>query len=135
MFRLIARPFLVAVLAVLALNEPSSAQPGKDKRPEEPKPVTSAAKAVALAARLAKPINLDKPIENDTLEEVIERLVEQYQLKFWIDVNAFEAEGRAIEGQPLKLPKLTGVRLDYVLRRLLRQVNGEYIIRDGIIEV
>ena len=136
MFRRMTSMVLAAALAAPVLNVRLSAQPAAEKPATTPKPITAAAKAVALVAKLAKPIDLDRPAENDTLEAVIQRLAKQHRLTVWINKEAFKADGTdTVEETPVDLPPMMGIPLDTLLRRLLRPVSGDFIIRDGIIEV
>ena len=128
MFRRMTCMVFAAALAAPVLNARLSAQPAAEKPVTTPKPMTAAAKAVALAARLARPIDFDRPAENDTLGAVIQRLAKQHRLTVWINKEAFKAEGAdAVEETPVDLPPAAWVfHSTALLHRLLRPVNGDY---------
>lgn len=135
MFRRMVRTVAVAALAALILPAPSPAQPVPEPPASKPRPMTAAAKAVAMTALLARPIDF-KPVEFDTLQAALDRLAKQHQLNFWINKEPFSAEGNdMVEQTPVELRPLKGVPFDTVLRRLLRPVSGDFIIRDGIVEI
>lgn len=95
-------------------------------------------KVKELREKLAKPINLEKGIDANTpLKDALDFLQDRYDLTILIDTAAFEADQqlKEVESQPVKLPKMLGVSLGTVLRLLLSQVNGTYLIRRDYIEV
>jgi hypothetical protein len=95
-------------------------------------------KVKELKTKLEKPINLEKGFEPNTqLKDALEFLSDRYDLTILIDTKAFEddLQVKEIETQPVKLPKMIGVSLGTVLRLLLSQVNGTYILRREFVEV
>ncbi len=137
MFRSIAGLCLLSVLSTLVPNERCSAQPKEEEPSNKAQPFTFSRNAVALASRLATRINLDKPLEDERLEAVLKAFDDRHQLSFWVDTAAIRDDvgGESVEEMKVNLPKVTGGRLDTVLRRLLKQVDVGYVLRDGFIEV
>jgi hypothetical protein len=85
------------------------------------------------------PATLEMGFPPDTpLKEALEFLSDRYGLTILVDATAFsEAEdgGGSVEDAPVRLPKLTGIPLSTILRALLDQVKGTYVIRPGYIEL
>jgi RNA polymerase sigma factor (sigma-70 family) len=86
---------------------------------------------------LAKPVSLENGFpDNTTLREATEFLSSNFDVPILVDTQAFKTEGNdAVEETPVKLRKIIGIKLDTVLRLLLDQVNGTYLIRTSYIEV
>jgi RNA polymerase sigma factor (sigma-70 family) len=86
---------------------------------------------------LAKPVSLENGIPvNTTLREAMECLSSNYDVPILFDTQAFKDKGiDVVEDTPVKLSKMIGIRLETILRLLLDQVNGTYLIRTGYIEV
>src|SRR5260370_38585316 len=79
--RPIASAFLLAVLALLALGRQSFPQSRGDKQAKAPMPAGAQAKTMALAARLAKPVTLDKAIDPNTpLKDALEFFSDRYKI-------------------------------------------------------
>jgi tetratricopeptide (TPR) repeat protein len=93
-------------------------------------------KTKELRDKLNKTVNIEKAIDNAPLRDVIEFLSDKYELTILVDTQAFDQQGqKAVEDAPVKLPKMPGVTLSTVLRLLLSQVNGTYLIRRDYIEI
>jgi RNA polymerase sigma factor (sigma-70 family) len=88
---------------------------------------------------LQHPVNIEKAMEGPPLREVLEYLTDKYGVKFIVDTMAFERDGvcggKNVLDTPVNLPRLPGVSLSTVLRFLLTQVNGAYLVRKDYIEV
>ncbi len=71
------------------------------------------------------------------LKDAISFLIDRYGLPIIIDTEAFRNDvgTNDVENQTVKLTKVAGVSLGTVLRLLLAQVQGTYIIRREFIEV
>src|SRR5205823_6035346 len=79
---------------------------------------------------------IEKAIDNAPLRDVIEFLSDKYEMTILVDTQAFDQQGqKTVEDSPVKLPKMPGVTLSTVLRLLLSQVNGTYLIRRDYIEI
>jgi len=92
----------------------------------------------AIADKLLLSITLEKGIEANTpLKDALEYLGDRYDLTFLINLEAFKEDLSRMDmkDQPVKLPKLTEVRLSTVLRMLLAQVDGTYVIRTDHVEI
>src|SRR5262245_13029103 len=108
---------LVLGLAGLLVVGGLSAQ--QDKQPAAP-PESAAAKAAAIAAKLAKPIKIDKAIDEAPLREVLEFLGQQAGVNFVINEQALSGgpgmAAQAVAAGPaedlkVRLPKMGTVRL------------------------
>ncbi|HEX4590041.1 MAG TPA: sigma-70 family RNA polymerase sigma factor [Gemmataceae bacterium] len=93
----------------------------------------------AICEALQKETNLEKSVEGSPLKDVLEFLADYYHLTFIVDTQAFEAAGvgggRNVEDSPVNLPRRPGVSLRTVLRHLVAQVGGAYLIRKDHIEI
>jgi hypothetical protein len=91
-----------------------------------------------IRAQLAKPINLEKGFDPDTeLKDALEFLTDRFNLQFIVHSKDFEddLQVKEVERQHVGLPKMNGVPLFKILLLLLAQVNGDYVIRSGRIEI
>jgi hypothetical protein len=91
-----------------------------------------------LLTTLARPITLDKGIEANTpLNEALAMFQDRYELPILVDEEAFKNDlnQQDVTNQPVKLPRLTGVRLGTVLDKLLAQVQGAYLVKADHVEV
>jgi hypothetical protein len=95
--------------------------------------------AIKIRDMLNNPVSLDKAVEGSPLKDVLEYLSERYGLTFIVDTQAFEQAGvgggRNVQETPVNLPRMPGVTLATVLRFLLAQVNGTYLIRRDYVEI
>jgi hypothetical protein len=94
-------------------------------------------KALRVRDKLNQPVSIDKPIENAPLRDVLDFLSDKYDLTFIIDSQAFDQDrgDRNVEDKMVRLPKMPGVSLGTILRFLLAQVQGTYLIRRDYIEI
>src|SRR5262249_13928395 len=75
---------------------------------------------------------------NTPLQEAIEFLAETYNLPILINGEAFkeDAQVESVQDQAVRLPhRVHAIKLSTILRALLSQVNGDYLIRGDHIEV
>ena len=74
---------------------------------------------------------------NTPLREALSHIAERNSMTILIDDEAFKADSGQpdIEAQPIRLPRLTNVRLRTVLRAILEQVNGDYYVKDDVLMV
>ena len=95
--------------------------------------------ALKLRDKLNNPVTLEKAVEGSPLRDVLDFLAEKYDLTFIVDTQAFDQAGvgggRNVQDTQVNLPKMPGVTLGTVLRFLLAQVQGTYIIRRDYIEI
>lgn len=105
-----------------AANAP--AQPANSPEPPARDP-----RDIEVMKKLEHKVNLDKGIDPNTpLKDVFDFLSDRYELPIRIDQEAFTAAGvDAVEKRGVVLPKMVGVSLEALLRRLLRQIEP----RDG----
>lgn len=96
----------------------------------------AAKRPATLAEKLETPITLNGFDANTPLKEALEFLSDAHDFTVLIETEGFKAEGvPEIENQPVKLPKLRNVRLKTVLRLLMAQVQGAYLIRPEFVEI
>jgi hypothetical protein len=97
-----------------------------------------AAACKQLRAKLTQPISLEKGIDSNTpLKDAVEFLSDRYEIPLLVNEAAFpkDENGNSVMGHPVRLSKLTGVKLGTVLRLVLAQVQGTYLIRGDHIEI
>jgi RNA polymerase sigma factor (sigma-70 family) len=124
-------------------KEEKKPSPGNETAPpaeavaEQPKEI-SAARYRELRDKLSRPIDINRPIEaNTSLSLAMDFLSDRYDLTILINPVGFpeEVDGKSIEKQPIQLPRMRGIPLGDVLRWLVEQVNGAYVIRSYYIEI
>jgi tetratricopeptide (TPR) repeat protein len=88
-----------------------------------------------LKKKLNSPVSVD--LEQMALKDALSYLQERYNIPLIVDEEAFKSDLQVqdIKGQQVKLEKVAGISLGTVLRLLLSQVNGTYIIRREYIEI
>jgi hypothetical protein len=104
----------------------------------------------ALALVMALPVKADdKPLktkldqrvavefEAGPLKDALAQIGERYNIAFTIDTEAFKSECGIpdIEAQPVRLSRVTDIRLARALQLLLGQVRGTFVIRDGGVKI
>ena len=112
-------------------------KPNKDgqAKPVEGK-IVSANRARQWREKLDQPMTIEfEP--NTPLREALSHIAERNSMTILIDDEAFKADSGQpdIEAQPIRLPRLTNVRLRTVLRAILEQVNGDYYVRDDVLMI
>jgi RNA polymerase sigma factor (sigma-70 family) len=114
----------------------SAANASNVKSAATPTPASSLVQTATLIAKLTGPATIEKPIDGAILKDVLEFLHEQCDVRFIIDIQAFERIGKkTVEDEQVRLPKMTGVTLDTILRHVLAQVNGAVMVRNNHLEV
>jgi hypothetical protein len=128
MFRIVAP--ISALVMLLLLSAGKSGQPAKA---EQKHPTTT---AQAIRSRLAMPVSLDK-VENMSFKDAIEFLGERYHILILVNNSAFKEElaVESVDEQIIRLPRTAGVKLGSVLRMLVSQIKGAYLIRGDHIEI
>jgi hypothetical protein len=131
-FKFLCGAFLLA--GSLALVGALAAVRAEDKQP-----------APSLAAKLAKTVKFEgiEPDPKLTLQEVLDKLGKDNDVAFDVNEEAFRNEMvEDILGKPVAeraVPKLTNVRLEAVLRKVLGRLPSQsgvtYLIRPGVIEI
>jgi hypothetical protein len=90
-----------------------------------------------LSAQLSKVVDIEKAIEAP-LKDVLDFLADRFDLTIIVDEVAFknaETPLENVQDQRVKLPKLPGVTLSTVLRLVLSQIGGTYLVRRDYVEV
>lgn len=124
--KLVAVMFLV-VAATVARTAPDAAEV-KDK--ETPRTWRQTHE------RLAKPVTVVAIEANTPLKEALAYVSEKFGVNIVIDREAFKGEAPEPENLPVKLDRMTDVRLENWLTPLLQQVQGDFFVQpDGIIRV
>ncbi|MBI4305087.1 MAG: hypothetical protein HY678_02100 [Chloroflexi bacterium] len=87
--------------------------------------------------KLNTPITIDNIEPNTPLKEALGFLSEKFEIPFRIDVNAFKMDLMIVEAenQPVKLPRQMNVPLGMVLRQLVEQCQGTFVVQPDLIEV
>ncbi len=91
--------------------------------------------AVDLRERLETPITVE--FDAAPLKDALTHLTERYNIPILVETEAFKEAVQVpdVENNQVKLAKLVGVSVRTVLRQLVAQVQGEYVIRDGLVVV
>src|SRR5581483_10481403 len=110
--------------------------------PDKTKPADEHSKAAgdrraALCNKLEESVTIDKPIDNQPLKDVLEYLTDRYGVTFIVDNQAFDRDKglKNVEDSPVRLPKMSAVRLQTVLRYVLDQVSGVVLVRGDHLEI
>jgi hypothetical protein len=93
--------------------------------------------ALRIRDKLNQTVDVQKEIDNTPLKDVLSFLSDKYDVTFIVDVQAFDRDNanRTVEDSPVRLPKMPGVSLGTILRFVLAQVQGTYLIRRDYIEI
>jgi tetratricopeptide (TPR) repeat protein len=88
-----------------------------------------------LKDKVSQPVTVE--FEPGPLKDALGFLSERYGVPIIIDTEAFKSDlgVNDVENQQVRMPRLSGVSLGTVLRLLLAQVQGTFIIRREFIEV
>jgi hypothetical protein len=131
MFRFAAATALV----LISLSSPASGDPEQKGREKSKLPRT----AGEIRKILGSAVTLPRGIEANTpLREAMEFLADTYSLPILINSVAFkeDAQIESVQDQPVRLElPIRGIKLSAILRALLTQVNGDYLVRGDHIEV
>jgi hypothetical protein len=138
MFR--AASWCSVTLAVCAL---SLCEAQKEPVPEKAKPKPVGEKApprqaeIDWPATLNKSVSLQQGINPMPLQEAVENLENLVGITILIDSQAFRTDlsDDDVAGKQVKLPKMMGVHLRTVLRFLVEQINGDYLVLDDHVEI
>jgi hypothetical protein len=127
------------------VGDPKAASEAKESRPTEEEKDDAHMSVTRLRAKLNKPINLEHGIDANTpLKHALEFLSDRYEITILVDEAGFPSVD-VVEGgkstkltiveEHVRLPKMTGVSLDTVLRLLLSQLHATYLVRRDCLEV
>jgi hypothetical protein len=74
---------------------------------------------------------------NTPLREALSHIAERYGITILVDKEAFQTIQNQpdIDAQPVKLPRLVGVKLVTALRVVLQQVAGDFYTKDNVLTV
>lgn len=104
-------------------------------KPDDGQPRAAINSATQMRAALAKPATLAIDA-NTQLKDALDMIQDQLGMTILVDNEAFKEEGvPEVEQQPVRLPKLTNVKWRTILRLLLSQVQGDFLLRDGVVMV
>jgi hypothetical protein len=100
-----------------------------------PKVRPASRQAQELRAKLDVPITVE--FEPGPLKELLAFLQDRHGIPIIVDEDAFKTDEQLIDvkGQQVKLDKVVGVKLRTVLHLVLVQVNGDFLVRDGMVVV
>ena len=108
--------------------------PARSDDPKTPKPPAATAK-VEITDLLRKRISLEK--FEGTFSDAIKMLQEKYELPLVLDATLPRTtqDDEPLDKKPIKLPKLTNVPTDAVLRLVCDQVDAMFLVEPGHIRV
>jgi hypothetical protein len=150
MFRLVTVCSVIVLCVALSLAWSAPEHGEAARSPAPAKPLSPAADPGVLQnaakmddqfthviQKLNGPVSLEHGMDANTpLRDALEFLGDQRNILILLNTAAFKKQGiEDIDMAPVKMPKLTGVRLGAVLRLLLSQVNAAYLVRADYIEV
>jgi hypothetical protein len=116
-----------ALALVLAVALASARPPGES---EQKKP------AADLLGVLARKTDLEQGVTNTALKEVLQHLMDRWDVTILVDQEAYRAEGlQNIDENAINLPKLKNLRVTTVLRLVAKQVNGAFLVRPDYLEL
>jgi hypothetical protein len=114
------------------------AQPGNNQ--DQPKPreakILSGNRARQWREKLDQLITIEfEP--NTPLREALSHIADRYKMNILVDAETFKTDQNQpdIDNQPIRLPRLTEVKLVTVLRTILQQVGGDFYIKDDVLTV
>jgi hypothetical protein len=85
---------------------------------------------------LQKSITVDKAFNSVQLQTVLEYLSEKAGVSIVAETASFQSKGIAeIESQPIRLARQRDVTLDEVLRQVVSQIRGRYVVRRDVITI
>src|SRR5262245_35062596 len=118
---------LVAALVLAAVHAP--AQPS---RAEDAVAAQAVEKSPKLTDLLSRRVSLEKPFEGK-FKDAAELLAEKYELPIVLDPALREFAGGAaqcdgLEDKPVKLPKMTNVRVETLLRLTCEQADAMFLV-------
>src|SRR5689334_6832700 len=134
MFRSVSFVTWFAACVVCSWIGAGLALPGPSARAEQ---ANDTERAKAMRGKLAKPVTLENGLADNTpLRDAVEFISGPYDIKILVDTQAFKAAGvDAVEDQPVRLPKMIGIRLSTILRLLADQVQGTYLVHPEFVEL
>jgi hypothetical protein len=117
------------------------AKPMADGATNKNDPVKLVPRSRRVHKRLAQVVSQDAFEPKTKLKDALAFISERYAIPIIVNKKAFDAIGiKAVEEEPVELPKMTDVRLYTVLRILLAQIKGDtysgtYLVRPDHVEV
>lgn len=128
------------IIGFVALALTSWLPTGRSEQAKAPpaKAAKAASRASQICTSLARPISTEHEIPQGTpLVEALDFVKGNAAVTFLVNSDAFKNDLQIgePESQPVRLPKLTQIRLDTALRLLLRQANAAYLVRADHIEI
>jgi hypothetical protein len=130
----------LAATVLVALIGTALAQPTTPANAPVPQPVRAEPKVEKdLFKQLAARVTVQK--FDGTFKEAVKMLADAYDLTIVVDprLGAEDAQGAACDApaddRPVKLPKLTNVRLDTVLGLVVAQVKGKFLVYPDHIKI
>lgn len=130
---------LAAAALVAVVGTALAQQPKAGLAPVPAAPPAKGADKPDLPKLLATRVTVAK--FSGPFKDAVKLLADAYDLPLVIDPRLGEGEGMGmaacdgIDDKPVKLPKLTSVRLDTVLKILAEQVNGKFLVYPDHIKI
>jgi hypothetical protein len=80
--------------------------------------------------------NIDRPVEQAPLKDILEFMEDKFGLSIGIDQFAFRKAGiNDVRDRTINLPRMTGVSVAFVLEAAAQQVDGTVQVDDGRITI
>jgi RNA polymerase sigma factor (sigma-70 family) len=117
------------------------AKPMADDAANKKDPIKLVPRSRRVHKRLGQVVSQDAFQPKTKLKDALAFISERYSIPIIVNKRAFDAIGiKAVEEEPVELPKMTDVRLYTVLRILLAQIKGDvysgtYLVRPDHVEV
>jgi len=129
-------PVRLMLALVLALGLLAFAGQAQDKKPAaKPEEKVAALSINQLRDKLS--VLGEAELDAMPLREAVAFFQQTFGLTIVIDTEAFKTDLQIaeVENQQVKLPRLRGVKLETLLRKVISQVNGVLLFRPGHLEV
>ncbi|HEV3115748.1 MAG TPA: hypothetical protein VGY58_01765 [Gemmataceae bacterium] len=107
------------------------------KAADKREPARAEKPAESLRQKLGEAVGLPNGIQPNTpLRDALEFIGDRHEVTILVDAPAFKEDGvENIEEVPVRLPRMSGIRLDTVLRALAGQIKGVPLLRPDHIEI
>jgi hypothetical protein len=123
---------LIRASVFLIIGSSVLAQAADTAPPTAAPPPSVAVRARNMRMKLAQPVNyLEKGVDPNTkLQDVLDLIEQKSGLLILVDTEAFKTDLQIenVHEQPVTLPKMAGLRLSTVLRKLSGAVGGTYLV-------
>jgi hypothetical protein len=93
--------------------------------------------AIQLGRKLADPVNFPDGMDQTPLKDALEHVKQRADLPIILNEDAFRADlgDPDVKNRPVRLDPVSGLSVGTVLRLLVGQVQGSFLVRPGYVEV